>query len=98
VRLLVAQTPQVRLEKALILKKVAAPGTTIEDVVVGRARGLYLSGAPHLLLLLDASGEVIPESVRLARNVLVWERDGVAIRLEGDFTRDEALTLASSLR
>jgi hypothetical protein len=50
------------------------------------------------VLLFDERGEVIEESVRLARSVLVWEANGVAYRLEGDFTRDEALALAASLR
>lgn len=98
VRLLVAQTSGLEIDEPLIVKKLVPSGTRVEQVSVAGERGFYLGGSPHLLLLLDESGEVIEESVRLARNVLVWEANGVAYRLEGDFTRDEALTLASSLR
>lgn len=98
VRLLIAQTPRLGVDDDLILKKLAAPGTRIEEVSVDGLPGIYLSGAAHLLLLLDEFGNVVEESVRLAENVLVWEANGVAYRLEGDFTSDEALALAESLR
>lgn len=98
VRLLVAQTPGVKLDEPFLIKKLAASGTRVEEVSVDHVPGFYLDGSPHLVLLLDESGNVIEESVRLARNVLVWEANGVAYRLEGDFTRDEALALAGSLR
>jgi len=98
VRLLIAQTPRLGVDDELILKKLAAPGTRIEEVSVDGFPGIYLSGAPHLLLLLDEFGSVVEESVRLAENVLVWEANGVAYRLEGDFTSDEAKALAESLR
>ncbi len=90
--------PGLEVNEPFILKKLAASGTRVEMVSVEGARGFYLGGSPHLVLLLDESGNVIEESVRLARNVLVWEANGVAYRLEGDFTRDEALALAGSLR
>ena len=62
------------------------------------APGFLLTGEPHFVLLVNPVGEVVEETARLARDVLVWERDGVAYRLEGDFSRDEALELARSLR
>ena len=97
-RLLIAQTPRLGFNDELIRRKLASPGTRIEEVSVDGFPGIYLSGAPHLLLLLDEFGNVVEESVRLAENVLVWEANGVAYRLEGDFTRDDALELALSLR
>ncbi len=98
VRLLVAQTPLHSVDEFLFLKKLATPETRVEEVDVDGARGFLLTGEPHFVLLVDAAGDVVEETARLARDVLVWERDGVAYRLEGDFTRDEALGLASSLR
>jgi len=97
VRLLVAQTPLVFVDETLILKKLAGPDTRVEQVVVDGSTGYLLSGEPHLVLLLDANGEVIEESARLARNVLVWESGGVAYRLEGDFGKEDALRLARML-
>lgn len=98
VRLLVAQTPRLGVDDVLILKKLAGPDTDVESVLVGGGRGVYLGGEPHFLLFLDEQGNPVEESARLARNVLIWERDGVAFRLEGDFTKEQALELAGSLR
>lgn len=98
VRLLVAQTPGVDVEPELILKKLVTDETTFEEVSVGGLPGVYLSGEPHLVLLFDEFGNVVEESARLAGDVLVWETNGVAIRLEGDFSKDEALRIAESLR
>ena len=97
VRLLVAQTPRLRLASDLILKKLVGPQTRIEPVAVDGSPGFFLDGEPHLVLLLDESGQVVEESARLARNVLVWESGGVTYRLEGDFGKEEALRLARSL-
>jgi hypothetical protein len=98
VRLLVAQTSRLAVDRGLLAKKLVGPDTQVEEVSVEGSQGVFLSGAPHVVLLLDENGNVVEESVRLARNVLVWETNGVAYRLEGDFTKEEALDLADSLR
>jgi len=97
VKLLVAETPHERVDQRLFEKLVLA-GTRVENVDVNGARGAFLSGSPHEVILLDAHGDPVAETARLAENVLVWSWDGVAYRLEGDFTRDEALRIARSLR
>ena len=96
-RLLVAQTPRHAIDQQLLLKKLTAPGTRVELVTVGGSPGAYLSGEPHFLVLLDEHGFPVEDSARLARDVLLWDTGGVAFRLEGDFTRDEAVELAESL-
>jgi hypothetical protein len=98
VRLLVAQTPLHSFDEGLMAKKLASPETRVELVAVGSSQGAFLSGEPHFVFLLDAAGQIVDESARLAGNVLIWDEGGVAYRLEGDFTRDEALDLAASLR
>jgi len=98
VRLLVAQTPLHAVAEDFILKKLAGAGTQVEHVNVGGSPGLFLGGEPHVVLLLDSEGQVVEESARLAKNVLVWESGGVAYRLEGDFDRATALRLARALR
>jgi hypothetical protein len=97
VRLLVAQTPLFTVDEIFIRKKLAGAGTRVDEVSVRGTSGFFIGGAPHALILLDESGAPVEESFRLARHVLVWEEDGVAFRLEGDFTRDQALELAASL-
>lgn len=98
VRLLVAQTPELRVDEQLILKKLVGAGTHVEEATVRGVPAYFLSGGPHVVMLLDESGIPYQETARLARDVLVWEEGGRTIRLEGDFTRAEALALAESLR
>lgn len=98
VRLLVAQTPALRVDEPFILKKLASAGTSVEPVTVRGARAYFLSGEPHAVLLLDEFGFAVEETARLARDVLVWEEDGRTVRLEGALTKAEALELAESLR
>jgi hypothetical protein len=57
-----------------------------------------MSGEAHVVVLLDENGFIVEDSARLARDVLIWERGGVGLRLEGDFELDEALRIAGSLR
>ncbi len=98
VRLLVAQTPGVRVDEPFILKKLVPSGTRVETSTVRGEPAFFLSGEPHAVLLLDDLGRAIEESARLARDVLVWEESGRTVRLEGDFSLEEALALAASLR
>jgi hypothetical protein len=98
VRLLVAQTPLLRVDNTFLLKKLVGAGTSVERLSIRGEPGYFLSGAPHFVVLLDELGNPIEETVWLARNVLVWEDEGLAIRLEGDVTKARALELADDLR
>jgi hypothetical protein len=79
------------------IKKVAEPGTLITPVVVNGGRGFFLSGARHFLYLAP-TGLIRDERVRLARDVLLWEHGPLTLRVEGEFTRGEALRIARSFR
>jgi hypothetical protein len=98
VRLLVSQTPRLVVDRDLIAKKSVGPGTQLGETDVDGSPAFFLSGDPHLLLLFDENGEVITDSTRLARNVLLWQDDNIAFRLEGDFSMDDAVELGESLR
>jgi hypothetical protein len=97
-RLLVAQTPFVRLDEPALVKKIAGEGTRVESVSVGGARGVFLSGDPHFFFYVDENGDAVSDTARLARDTLVWSEAGVGYRIEGDFGTGEALELAESLR
>jgi hypothetical protein len=73
-----------------ILKKVLEEDTEVVWLDVHGYPGVWLEGAPHGLFL--PGGEK-----RLAGNVLIWVRDGVTFRLEGELTRERALELAGTL-
>jgi len=98
VRLLVAQTPELQIDEQFILKKLTAAGTRVDEATVRGVPAYFLSGDPHVVMLLDERGLPYQETARLARDVLVWEERGRTIRLEGDLTRAEAVSLAESLR
>lgn len=73
-----------------VLKKVLGSETRTEFVQVDDADGVWIEGAPHGLFL--PGGEA-----RLAGNVLIWVRDGVTFRLEGDLSLERALEIAGTL-
>lgn len=85
---------QFRGEALPYVQKFAGPGTHVEEVTVDGGRGIWLEGA-HAVVFRDASGIVREDELRLAGNVLLWERGNVTLRLEGDLSRHEALDLAA---
>lgn len=75
----------------VLVKKLAGPATHVVPVQVGRNPGLWLSGAPHVLIL--PSGPP-----RLAHNVLLWHEGHLTLRLEGKhLTKTTAETLGQAL-
>ncbi len=98
VRLLVAQTPRLSIDDGFIVKKLAAAGTAVEGTTVRGRPAYFLSGEPHEVLLVDEYGVPVVETIRLARDVLLWEEGGRTLRLEGDLTLDGAVEIAESLR
>ena len=60
--------------------------------------GFWIAGAPHAILYVAPNGEPIPDTVRLAANVLVWKRGAVTVRIESLLTKEQALRVAQSVR
>jgi len=79
----------------VVLKKVA-PETRTEAVTVDGQPGYWLEGA-HFFSYLDREGDMQSEQVRLAGNVLLWERGTRTLRLEADISKEEALRIAASV-
>lgn len=69
-----------------------------ERVRVGRARGLWLSGGPHVVLFRTRDGNVVEQPGRLAGNTLLLARGDRLVRLESSLPRREALAVAASMR
>jgi hypothetical protein len=81
-----------------IVKQVNAAMSQIQPVEVDGGQGWWISGAPHTLTYVTPGGREISTATRLARNVLLWERNGITYRLEGSLGLAEALRLAAALR
>ena len=80
-----------------IFKKVLE-NTRIEPLSIAGQPGFWLTGEPHVFYYVDAQGVFDDENVRLAGNVLLWERGQLTLRLEGDLSRAEAVEIARSVR
>lgn len=92
-----------KLVDSAAVGKQVQPQTVISETLVNGARALWFSGASHLMMMLDARGEPIFETVRTVdANTLVWEtgdRDlGTVYRIETKLPLDEAVRIAESLQ
>jgi hypothetical protein len=96
VALLITQF-RARVDEEFVVKE-AGPGTRVERLSVDGAPGYWVEGDPHTVLYIDENGNNFPDSLRLAGNTLLWERDGVTFRLEADISKEQALRVASSFR
>ena len=74
------------------------PGTRVEYLKVNGDDGGFISGAPHSVVQLGPDGYPRDYTLRLARNVLLWSHGTVSYRIEGGFTKQQALKLAAGLR
>jgi hypothetical protein len=87
---------QFRGEASPYVEKLATPRTAVRQVSVDGVAGYWVAGSPHAVIFKDARGRTL-FGRRLAENVLLWERDGVTYRLEGDIPLRRALAIAASL-
>src|SRR5919204_1451661 len=79
-----------------MMKKFASPQTRIEPVRVNDHDGLWITGAPHVVMYSDSQGRGYAKHVRIAGNTLVWAYGSVTLRIEGPLTQAQALSLAAS--
>jgi hypothetical protein len=67
----------------------------VEYVTVGTGPALWFP-SPHHVVVLAPDGRTHQEPPRLAGHTLIWEYEGVTLRLEGDISRDRAVAIAES--
>jgi hypothetical protein len=80
-----------------LMKKVVGPSTTVAEVEVGGAPGIWIEGTTHFLYL-RRGGEVAELPVAVHGNVLLWQRGGLTHRLQGRIGERDAIRLAESVR
>jgi len=84
-----------------ISANVPLESVTVNGNSVNGNPGVWIGGslenAPHNFVYRDPKGEFREETFRLAGATLLWQKDGVLYRLEGDRTKAEALRIAESL-
>jgi hypothetical protein len=79
------------------LQKTLPADATVTPVDVSGAHGFWITGA-HEILVIDASGDVRPNTLRDVGDVLVFVREGTLIRIESGLGLDRTLTIARSMR
>lgn len=79
------------------VEKMAGPDTVVERFALDGEPALWLTGAPHGFTYRNASGDIREETLRLAGPTLLWQRGPTILRLEGAFTRAQAVDFAQSL-
>jgi len=79
------------------VEKLIRTGTRVEPVTVAGSAGYWIDGEHHFLSYIAPDGTRIEETMRDVGNALLWTRDGITYRLEGELTRDEAIELAETL-
>jgi hypothetical protein len=79
-------------------KKFISPQTSLEPLMVNDHDGMWITGAPHVVMYFDSQGRHYAKNVRIAGNTLVWAYGSVTLRIEGPLTQAQALSLAASIR
>ena len=66
-----------------------------QETLPGDTWAVWIEG-PHDVVYVDAAGTEHTESAHLATHTLIWAVAGVTLRLEGDITREAALSIATA--
>jgi hypothetical protein len=82
----------------VIAEKAVGPATRVRSVGVDGAPGAWITGQPHVIIFQDTRGRFREDEPRLAGDTLVWERDGLVLRIEGAASLAAALRIARSVR
>lgn len=79
-----------------LFAKTLGDTATVRPTEVGASKAYWIEGAPHQVFF-ETGGQIVPQSLRLATNTLLWERDGRVYRIEADISLETALRIAQSI-
>jgi hypothetical protein len=85
-----------RPDEEFIVKKLAAEGVEVNQVLVDGASGYWIEG-PHTVFVVTEDGTFIEDRARTAGNTLLWSRGGVTLRLESALNLPGALAVARTV-
>src|SRR3954449_979762 len=77
--------------------KTLGTDATVRPVDFAGVHGYWIEGSPHQLLFEIGQDQVEQDTLRLATNTLLWERNGHLYRLEADISLEAAVAIASSI-
>jgi hypothetical protein len=79
------------------LSKELGPDSQLEETSVSGDPAWWISGHPHGLIVQVTPGQYHQEELRLAANTLVWQDEGVTLRIESGLSKSNAMNLASQM-
>lgn len=77
--------------------KMVGPDVTVRRVRIARAPGLWIVRGPRTLVLPGAMGTTLRRSALPGAHILLWDRPGIALRLETHRPLTQALPIAESV-
>jgi hypothetical protein len=86
------------IDDGYLRKMLFGTGTQAYRVRVGGRPGVFVSGGSHGYIYEAPGGNVEEDRPLLTGPTLLWEQDGLVLRLEGQVDRATALRLARSMR
>jgi hypothetical protein len=89
---------ELRAEVGPLVQKSIGQGTRLERFRIDGDPAYFISGRVHGFAYQDESGGAHFEEPRLAGNVLLVERGGLLLRVEGRVSRDQAVRIVRSMR
>ncbi|HZX53647.1 MAG TPA: hypothetical protein VFE86_03155 [Ilumatobacteraceae bacterium] len=83
--------------EAGFFRKTLGSDATVRPVEFDGVRGYWIEGSPHQLFFEIGQDQLEQDTLRLATNTLLWERNGHLYRLEADISLETAIGIASSI-
>jgi hypothetical protein len=87
---------EVRGDQMAFFKKFTDENTSVEEAQIGEF-GVWIAGGRHVLLWEFHPNEIHEAQTRLAGDVLLWLKDDVTYRLEGDLDKGQMVELARQI-
>jgi hypothetical protein len=84
-----------RIEEGFF-QKTLGDTSTARSVDVDGAVGYWIEGSPHQLMF-DFGDQILPDTLRLATNTLLWQRGDHVYRLEAEIDLETALRIAATV-
>jgi hypothetical protein len=80
-----------------VFEKMIDSGVRVEAATVDGQPAYWVEGGEHFFFYRDENGKIVESTLRLVGSTLVWEEDGLTLRIEGAPSLDEAMRIAESL-
>ena len=89
---------QFKASEGFFGKQIFIGSTEVEQLTLDGLPAYWITGGPRLVTFFDTAGKEVAGTERtLTGHALVFARNGISYRIEGDLSREEALVIAATL-